>query len=380
MSAQAKADTLVDHVQDEEPAGVEGKEPVEQTTAEPAAGVVGKGSMEQTAAEPTAGVVGKGPVEQTAAEPTAGVVGKGPVEQTAAEPTAGVVVGKGPVEQTAAAGMVKDVDMSSGYRSLDSMTTLSWGRSLSNIQDVIGATPMKQQAPFDELVMELRNQLVRAFADGASKDDHQGRQVLGDIVMDWVIEVGKSELTQQRGAAEMCEPASECLEACAALKDLSQKVAALQEQLAAKMAHADQAVTKALASVVQHAGPANSMCSSSTVTQRMALWKKSLRDEGMKEIQQAKDQQQTCVQRLESGVDRVLTMAFGDYERDRPKTEDELVQQMIKEVESHMSALQLTNVDASSGGGTGEPSMDATLKGHPASSAPADDTRKDWGG
>ncbi|CAE7797388.1 unnamed protein product [Symbiodinium necroappetens] len=318
MTAE-NAETLVDHV--------EAQGLVEQTTAEPGVAEQGKGPK-QTAAEPEQG---KGPVEQTTAEPAAGVEqGEGP-KQTAAEPAAGV----------------------EPFRSLDSMTTLSWGRSLSNIRDVIGETPMKQQATFEESVMELGNQLVRAFADGASKDDPNERKALCDIVMDWVLEAENVEFTHMQGTAEMCLPASDCLEAYAAIKDVALKVATLKEQLAAKMAHAEQAVAKALASVVQHAGQAKSMSSSSAVTQRMASWKKSLQEEGMKDIQLASDQQQICVQRLEKAVQQVLETAFGQYDRDRPKSEDELVQQMLKEVEIHMSALQLTGVDASSGGGTG---------------------------
>ncbi|CAE7853418.1 unnamed protein product, partial [Symbiodinium necroappetens] len=323
-----------------EPSG-KGNGPAMKQTAEPSE--EGKGPAVEQTTDP--GEEGKGPAVEQTAEP--GEKGKGPaaVEQTA-EPSE---TGKGPAA-------VEQSEGQSELRSLDSMTTLSWGRSLENIQD-LPETPVKEQGTPDHLVLELRSRLFRAFGDGASKDDEQGQRVLGDVIMDWVLEIG-TELPPLQAPDVLSQLAAECLDTFAALKGLSKKATDLQAQLASKMAHADQAVAKALATVIQHAGTTGTLAGSSTVTEKMAAWKMSIREEGMKEIEAARNQSQLAVGRLEMVAMKLMNAAYEAYQEERPKSEDELLRQMMQQVEQHMSALQLECDRPSEGGGTGEAAMD----------------------
>ena len=285
---------------------------------------------------------GEGPAVEQTTDP--GEKGQGPAVKQTAEPSE---KGQGPaVEQTT----------ESELRSLDSMTTLSWGRSLENIQD-LPETPMKEQGAVDHLVLELRSRLFRAFGDGASTLDEEGQRVLGDVIVDWLMEIG-NEFPPLQARDVLSQLAAECLDAFADLKGLSKKTTELQAQLAGKMAHADEAVAKALASVIQHAGTTGTMASSSMVTEKMAAWKMSLRQEGMKEIEASRKQVQAAIGRLEKSAMQLMNAAYEAYDQERPKTEDELLQQMMLQVEKHMSALHIDTERPSEGGGTGETAMD----------------------
>ena len=138
----------------------------------------------------------------------------------------------------------------------------------------------------------------------------------------------------------------------------------MQEQLVAKLAHADQAVAKALVNVVQHAGQTGALSSSAAVTQRMAAWKKGLQEQGNKEIEVVKQQLQMAVKRLEAGTLQMMTSAFQRYDEGRPKTEDEIVGALMLQVEEHMQSLQLSDLDPSSARGTGGTAME--VDSHPS--------------
>ena len=253
-------------------------------------------------------------------------------------------------------------------KSLDSMTTLSWGRSVS--LDALLAnmyTPEKAAVPIGERLLQLRSRLVQAFVDGATcaADDTKGRQVLGDLITDWVMELDQEGceswdafVAQARNLQDtMAISAVDCLDGWTALKALAKKEGELREQLQQKMEHADQAVAKALSNVLQHAGQANATSSSAAVTQRMAAWKKSLLDKGYIELQLVKDQVRVGTERVEAATVRLMNEAFTQYDQERPKTEDEILGALMEQVEQHMQALQLSEADPSSAGGTGGTEM-----------------------
>ena len=359
----------MDNVQDAAVVPTTGAEPVveqgplvQTAAAEPC---VEQGLRVQTAAEPR---VEQGPGVQTAAEPA---VEQGPV-QTGAEPG----VEQGLRVQTAAEPGVeqasKDVHMVSedtqGFRSLDSMTTFSWGRRFS-MESLVADTPWKQPPQFLELqIMELQSKLFDAFGNGTTSDDEAGRQKLGDLIMDWVMDLQSNEFPPMQGTDAMCIRAQGVLEAWTGLKDLSKHQAYVEDQLKTKMMQADQAVAKALQTVIQHAGSANSVSSSTAVTQKMAAWKQGLLAQGMKEIDVAKAKVQTGIQQLEESTMQLIKTAFGIWDSQRPKSEEEILAVMMQEVEDHMSALQLSEQDPRSGAGTGGTDMHADP---PQPSAPA---------
>ncbi|CAE6914749.1 unnamed protein product [Symbiodinium sp. CCMP2456] len=371
-AAPTKADTLVE---DDQPAvaeavaeqgAVQTGEPGEQAkgsvqTEGPGQQAKGAVQTEGPGELAKGSVQSEGPGEQAKGTVQTG----GPGEAKGAVQTGGPVQTEGPGEAKGAVqteGPGKTVG-STGLRSLDSMSTLSWGRRIS-VESLVPDTPMKQPVHFlEQQALELQGKLFQAFGDGATfaSDDEKGRRVLGDLVTDWLIELQGSEYPPvQPGAAgdTMAISAVECLDAWAALRAVAKKEADLQEQLQAKMAHADQAVAKALSSVVQHAGQAGAFSNSAAVTQRMAAWKRSLQEQGEKEIQGVKEQLQMATSRLEAGISQTVAVALQRYDEARPRTEDEIVGALMLQVEEHMQSLQLIDVDPASAGGTGGTAMD----------------------
>ncbi|CAE7228898.1 unnamed protein product [Symbiodinium sp. CCMP2592] len=118
------------------------------------------------------------------------------------------------------------------------------------------------------------------------------------------------------------------------------------------MEHVEQAVAKALGQVVQ-TGLAGVSSHSQAIAAKMASWKKGILDEGARQLAATDAQINEAVQRAEATVGGLLRLARSLYERDRPKTEDEIVAAMMLQVEQHMETLALSGSAGAAGtGGT----------------------------
>ena len=220
----AEADTLVEDAEQPvaEACGEQAKGPVQtgETGEQAKKAVQTAGSGEQ--AKETVQTEGSGEqakeavqTEGSGEQAKGAVQTEGPGEQVTEEP--GVGVPKGAVQTSEQA---KEAVQTEGprIRSLDSMTTLSWGRRFS-LDSLVPDTPMKQPAMYlEQQVLEIQGKLFQAFGDGATlaSEDDQGRQVLGDLIMDWLIDLQACEYPPAQPETvgdAMMTAAMECLEA-----------------------------------------------------------------------------------------------------------------------------------------------------------------------
>ena len=237
---------------------------------------------------------------------------------------------------------------------MDSMRTMSWGHSLDML---LQETPAKQgPTTMDERALELKDKLFGFFRDGldpVNTAPEQGMQVVYDWVVDWL----KGQLHMdfpalQRSDDVVAEQALRCHECLRHLADASRQSKDEGQQAQAKLAQAHEAVQKALAAVLQTAaaGPQPPPA----VSQRMAVWLKGIKDE-CDRVQEAADKRlHVALKKLESAVDDLISSCYKIYMQSKPKTEDEMVQEMMKQVEMHMQSLQLSGGPGESGG-TGGP-------------------------
>ncbi|CAE7403183.1 unnamed protein product [Symbiodinium sp. CCMP2592] len=234
------------------------------------------------------------------------------------------------------------------------MTTLTLGRSYT-LDSMLMDTPVTPSGPvfLPEQALVLQNKLFTAFGDGADENDSQSKLDLADLVVDWIREMQAVEVVHPGpGDDEFSNVARKSIDDWGTVCSLVKTREALRQQNKVKMEHVEQAVAKALAQVVQ-TGLAGVSSHSSAITSKMAAWKKGIQDEGVRQLAAADEQINEAVQKAEATVASLLRLARSLYDRDRPKSEDEVVAAMMLQVEQHMESLALSGCGAAAGtGGT----------------------------
>lgn len=241
----------------------------------------------------------------------------------------------------------------SGVHRLDSMTTLTLGRSYT-LESMLMETPSKPSGPvfLPEQALVLQNKLFTAFGDGADEKDPQSKLELADLVVAWIKEMEAVDLHPGTAEDEFSTIAKKSIADWGTVCSLVRTRETQRQQHQVKMQHVEEAVARALAQVVQ-TGLTGVPTHSSAIAAKMAAWKKGIQDEGAGQLAVTDCQVNEAVQRAEETVASLLRLARSLYDRDRPKTEDEIVAAMMLQVEQHMESLMLSGNDGAAGtGGT----------------------------
>ena len=233
------------------------------------------------------------------------------------------------------------------------MTTLPWGASLDSL---LAETPCKQPAVvLATMAEDLRAKLHEQFADG--QNPKESMPSLCEVVVAWLTEASGSAFQPlPEDANEMTRAASLCLQLQEQAGVAARAARQAEKDKQLKLEQADQAVSKALQTVISQGGSATSAASTKQVTERMGLWKKSIQDAENGKVSAARVAADLALGKLDASMKALVEQAHVGFLATMPQGDtDMILAAMIEEVQKHMEQL---NVDCKGAGtgGTEQPS------------------------
>ncbi|CAE7333803.1 unnamed protein product [Symbiodinium sp. CCMP2592] len=178
-------------------------------------------------------------------------------------------------------------------------------------------------------------------------------QAVYDWVVDWLKSLQHCEFAAvQHPGDVVAEQALRCHECLKHVADASKQSRDESQHAQKRLSQANDAVQKALASVLQTAAAGSGGPKPPPlVAEKMAVWLKSIKDECGNSQKAADNKLHLAMKNLESAVNDVISSCYKIYLQDKPKTDEEMIQEMMRQVEMHMESLQITGSGES--GGTG---------------------------
>ena len=226
------------------------------------------------------------------------------------------------------------------------MPTLSWGASMESL---LAETPSRQTPiVLETMAEELRKSLCEALAAGHNMTENM--PMLCELVVAWLAETAWSNFEPLPATAtDMSKKAMWCLQCHEKAGTAAKAVLKEQTDMNAKLANADQAVAKALQAVIQQGGSATSPATAQQVTEKMAVWKKGVRDGAMEKVAAAQAVARATMKEMEDAIRGLVVCAHQSFQANQPPTEDDMLTAMMEQVQMHMQQLEVS----SGGGGTG---------------------------
>ena len=226
------------------------------------------------------------------------------------------------------------------------MPTLSWGASLDSL---LADTPQKEMPfVFGTLVEDVKACLNEAFSSGTTPADDMPS--LCELVLNKLAEFAGSTFEALPGdAGDMAKELMRCLQLHERAGTAAKALRAEEKEMRGKMANADQAVAKALQSVIQQSSVSAS-AAGSQVAEKMAFWKKGIQDAAAKKVAAAEADSAAALKEFEEGMKNLVRCAHAAFLAGQPKSQDELLAAMMEQVAQHMQQLEVGESGAGTGG------------------------------